>query len=181
MTTTKEAFIGYCIRGCGKPANAVKALGSGDLLATCGDPGCTAIKFFPAYCDPNNEVRGACYDKNLTVKEIAKLMRQAIKAELPGVKASVRMNGYNCIRIALVNAPGINCEPLIPLKDWYEEQDQTGFRRPWKENYAPEMQGLMAKLKDIHDRWNRDNSDTSVDYFDVNYYGSVAAPDGNCW
>lgn len=181
MTTKNEPCIGYCIRGCGRPANAIKALDNGDLLATCGFPDCQSRKFVPAYCDPNNETRGACYDRNLSVKEIAKLMRQAIKTELPGVKVSVRMDGYNCIRMSLVEAPGVNCEPLIPYEDWYKQQDQTGFRRPWKENYTPEMNELMAKLKDIHGRWNRDNSDPMSDYFDVNYYGSVTVRNGCNW
>lgn len=181
MATKNEAFIGYCIRGCGKPANAIKALDNGDLLATCGNPDCTKQQFYPAYCDPNNEVRGAAYDKNLTIKEIAKLMRLAIKKELPGAKVSVRMQGWNCIRVALVALPGINCEPYKPMQQWYQDNDLQGFQRPWKENYSPELAEVMAKLKEIHGRWNRDNSDSMTDYFDVNYYGSVAAPDGNSW
>jgi hypothetical protein len=178
-------LFGYCVRACGKPAVRREVLENGDVLCLCEDrPRCRPADqplYKPAYCDPDNEVRGACYDRNLSVKEIAKLMRQAIKKELPGVKVSVRMDGYNCIRMALVAAPGVNCESLIPMQQWYEQNDLQGIRRPWKENYRPEMVELMAKLKNIHDRWNRDNSDISVDYFDVNYYGSVSGPDGLSW
>lgn len=176
-------FFGYCVHGCGKPAVRREQLENGDVLCLCVDcyrPAGQPL-YRPAYCDPDNEVRGACYDRNLSVKEIAKLMRQAIKKELPGVKVSVRMNGYNCIRMELVAAPGVNCESLIPMQRWHEQNHLQGIMRPWKENYRPEMVALMAKLKDIHDRWNRDNSDISVDYFDVNYYGSVSGPDGISW
>lgn len=137
--------------------------------------------FLPAYCDPNNETRGACYDKNLSVKDIAKLMRQAIKKELPGVKVSVRTRGYNAIEMRLVAAPGVNTDPLMPMQQWHDENRSQGIIRPWRENYHPDMVELMAKLCDIHDRWNRDNSDTSFDYFDVNYYGGVCCPGGITW
>jgi hypothetical protein len=138
-------------------------------------------RYVPAYCDPANEVRGELYERALDVKEIAKRMRQAIKAELPGVKTRVRIerfSGGRAIYIQLVEAP-FNTNPLIPMNQWYDENN--GYGRPWKENFAPEMVEAMAKLNGIHDRWNRDNSETMSDYFDVNYYGSVTGPNGMTW
>lgn len=170
-------LFGYCLRGCGNPAVRIEHQANGDKQCLCDNPNCRP-RYMPAYCDPNNEVRGAAYDKNLSVKEIAKLMRKAIKAELPGVKVSVRMHGYNCIRMALQEAPGINCEPLVPMQIWYEENP---YGRPWKDNFDPQMVALMDRLKDILGRWNRDNSDSMSDYFDVNYYSSLAAPNGMNW
>ena len=60
-------------------------------------------------------------------------------------------------------------------------QDRAGIREPWKNNYRPEMVELMAKLWEILNRWRRDNSDSMVDYFDVNYYRSLIGPDGISW
>lgn len=156
---------------------------AGKLVPVVEPPAPKAPQFLPRYCDPANEVRGACYDRNLSVKEIAKLMRQAVKKELPGVKVSVRMEDYNCIRVGLVDCAkaGINPEPIIPMVEWNEIQDRAGIREPWKNNYRPEMVELMAKLWEILNRWRRDNSDSMVDYFDVNYYRSLIGPDGINW
>lgn len=180
-------LFGYCVRGCGRPAVRRQLLPNGDQLCLCADlPRCApadAPRYVPAYCDPANEKRGKAYDRNLDVTEIAKLMRQAIKAELPGVKCSVRIQRYSggrSINITLLEAP-FNCEPVIPMQQWYEDHDRQGIQRPWRENFDPAMVEAMAKLKDIHGRWNRDNSDSMSDYFDVNYYGSVSGPDGMSW
>jgi hypothetical protein len=180
-------FLGYCVRGCGQPAVRRDVLKNGDVLCLCQDrPRCRPADqplHIPAYCDPANEVRGAAYDRNLDVKEIAKRMRQAIKDEVPGVKVRVRIQRYSggqAIDVSLDAGP-FNCEPLIPMQEWYEQNDIQGIRRPWKENYGPEMVEAMAKIKEIHGRWNRDNSDSMSDYFDVNYYGSITSPNGISW
>lgn len=140
-------------------------------------------RYVPAYCDPTNIVRGKFYEHDLDVKEIAKRMRQAIKAELPEVKAKVQIRRYSggqAVDIH-VDSASFDCDPIIPMQQWYEENDMQGFRRPWKENYNATMVQAMVKLKEIHGRWNYDNSDIMSDYFDVNYYGSVTSPNGISW
>ena len=137
--------------------------------------------YMPAYCDPANEVKGPLYDIRLDVAEIAKRMRKAIKEELPGVKASVRIDrfaGGSSIDIRVKAGP-FSIEPLQPRDEW--ERDNLIPRRPWKENHDPALCEAMEKIKEIHGRWNRDNSDHMVDYFDVRYYGSVALENGGCW
>lgn len=180
-------LFGYCLRGCGKPAVRFELQPSGEKCGYCADePRCRPAGqplHVPAYCDPANEVRGNLYDRNLDVKEIAKRMRQAIKAELPLAKVSVKIRrfaGGQAIDIALQSAP-FNCEPLIPMQQWYDQLDAQGVMRPWRENFDPQMAEAMALLKDIHGRWNRDNSDGQSDYFDVNYYGGVTGPNGMNW
>jgi hypothetical protein len=136
--------------------------------------------YVPAYCDPANEVKGALYEARLDVAEIAKRMRKAIKEEVPGVKVSVRIErfaGGRSIDIRLKDGP-FSIQPLRPWREWEEE---NLHRNSWKENYQPALREAMDKLKEIHGRWNRDNSDSMVDYFDVNYYGSVAIEGGGCW
>ena len=173
--------LGKCVRGCGRDAVLLEAGNGGDQLAVC-TAGVCPPRFVPAYCDPANEVRGDQYEasKNLDIKEIAKLMRKAIKAECPGVKASVRIDRYSggqSIDIRVQEAP-FSLEPLIPYDEWVEQGNEG--MRPWKERYAPEVAEMMAKVKAIHKRWNRDNSDSMSDYFDVRYYGSVTI-DGTSW
>jgi hypothetical protein len=180
-------LFGYCLRGCGRPATRRVPQPNGDIHCLCDDePNCRQKArelYMPAYCDPANEVRGNLYDRDLDVKEIAKRMRQAIKAELPGVKVSVKIQRYSggaSIDVWVKEMP-CDCQPIIPRQQWHEERDRTGILRPWRENYKPEMAAAMDKIKEIHGRWNRDNSDTMVDYFDVNYYGSVHDPNGTSW
>ena len=180
-------LFGYCVRGCGQPAVRRQLLPNGDQLCLCADePRCAPAdqpRPMPAYCDPANEVRGKLYDRNLDVKEIAKRMRQAIKAELPGVKCSVKISRYSggqAIDISLREA-SFNTKPIIPMQQWYEERDRAGIMRSWKENFERAMVQAMARLKQIHGRWNRDNSDNMSDYFNINYYGSVTDPNGSSW
>jgi hypothetical protein len=180
-------IFGYCAGGCGRPAVRFERLPNGDRISRCEDQPCCRpagqTLYTPAYCDPDNEVRGALYEPGLNVKEIAKRMRAWIKRELPGVKCSIRIDrfaGGAAIDLRLLEAP-CNVNPLIPPREWEEQQERECRRRPWKENFDPAMVKLMEALVEIHGFWNRDNSDSQVDYFDRGYYGSVTCPNHYSW
>lgn len=139
-----------------------------------------AGKYVPAYCDPANEFRGCKYEavKNMRVVDIAKRVREDIKALKlrKGFKVSVRSD-YNSIDIRVVAVPA-------DFKYWSEERcdfyKQFGedklFRCANMEAHSPEYLDVKARLQAIHNSYNRDNSDLSSDYFDVNYYGHVGFP-----
>lgn len=139
-----------------------------------------AGKYVPAYCDPANEFKGCKYEavKNLPVVQIAKRVREDIKALKlrKGFKISVRSD-YNSIDVRVVGVPA-------DFRYWSEERcdfykqfgDDKLFRVANMDAHSAEYQDVKAKLQAIHDSYNRDNSDLSSDYFDVNYYGQVSFP-----
>lgn len=134
-----------------------------------------------AYCDPNNEYRGAKYEgtRNLSNTEIAKVMRDDVKVAkkrglLPkDLKVSVRCEHYTSIEIRITAFPA---GTVVYSPEYLEA---TGnLMHPTKygrrvEEYTPEVKAWFDTLKEIHNAYNRDNSDSMSDYFDVRYYGSV--------
>lgn len=121
-----------------------------------------------AFYEPSNNIVGELYDRDLPLKEIAKLMRAAFKAEIPGVKFSVRCRRYTyswVIDVEILEAP-------FPLR---KVPAPTGFEQGMVEHtWTPEALALKKQAQAIHDRWNYDRCHLQSDYFDVNYYGSVS-------
>jgi hypothetical protein len=126
-----------------------------------------APRFLPAYCDPSNESRGSKYEgtRDLSCKDIAARIRadikEAIKAgRLPaGLKVRCYMPHYGSIEVRVIELPDgfpvLN--PRFAL--WCQENGRpTGdsYGGPWDHSYRA---------------YNRNNSDSMSDYFDVRYYG----------
>ena len=141
-----------------------------------------AGKFMPAYCDPENEVRGAKHDatRNLDIAEIAKRMRADIKAlNLPtGTKTSVRIQRYSggqSIDLRITGLP----EGFQLLSDkhasWRKQFPNQEHRFPGgvEDQRSEAYHQLKQQLERVHGAYNRDNSDGMTDYFDRRYYGSV--------
>jgi ribosomal protein L9 len=137
-----------------------------------------AHQYMPAYCDPHNEVRGAKYRRDMGCKEIAVRMRQDVKdaiarGALPkGLKVSIRSD-HNSIDLRVVALP----EGFRVMSDKAASWAKQFPARRWDypgdaiDQQSPELRVLMDALRQIHGAYNRDNSDSMVDYFDVNYYG----------
>lgn len=146
---------------------------AGKLVPVAEPPQPQAPEFRPAYCDPANVVVGAEYKPGvyLDVKEVAARIRKAMKAELPGVKASVRIerfSGGQAVRIGLQAVP--NCEAFyVPRPE--EEFINDPYAYKWIP--GPEAKAAREALKEIGNRWNRQNCDGMSDYFDVQYYLTV--------
>lgn len=140
----------------------------------------------PAYCDPDNEQRGAKYEatRGMGTREIAARIRADVKAAQksglipPGVKVSVRMDrfaGGSSIDVhvtalpagfrILSDAAASWCKQF-PARDWQ-------IPLPVSEQHAPEYLALKETLQRIHSAYNRNNSDSMTDYFDVRYYGDA--------
>ena len=119
---------------------------------------------------PGGKWYGADYDGSLDVKDIAKLVRKALKDELPGFKFSVnidRFSGGSALRIGLVDVPA-----YFVMAEYSEE-----YRRIYGRDgiaYSKGLSELFEKAKEIAERWNYDDSNSMVDYFSVNYYVSVS-------
>ncbi len=143
-----------------------------------------AAQFVPAYCDPNNETRGAKYaaTKSLTSTELAGRIRADIKTAqkngaIPaGGGVSVRKRSYSggfAIDVRVTSLPA-------GFKVWnaayllHEQRTAAGFYEHWhNERHSPQWRALAEVLGEIHSAYNRDNSDSMTDYFDRRYYGDV--------
>ena len=141
-----------------------------------------ANRYMPAYCDPANESRGAKYDatRNLDVKEIAKRMRADIAALklAKGIKVAVRIQRYSggqSIDIRVTAFPAgfkvLSKKAASWKKQFPDRIHHMPMSRPEAE--SEEFGELRAKLEAIHAAYNRDNSDSMSDYFDVKYYGDA--------
>lgn len=118
--------------------------------------------------------------KNLSKVEIAKLIRQDIKAavkdgRLPKGKYSVRTHLYAGGGSIDVNVIGVS----IPL--FNPDRIQLEIDEPYRSHseficpiHTPEAKGMISTLEAIRDAYNYDGSDSMTDYFDVRYYGSVS-------
>jgi hypothetical protein len=139
-------------------------------------------RFVPAYCDPSNEIVGERFDRSLSTKEIAARIRADIKAatgtSIPkGTKVSVRFEGFSggsAIRIAVTAVPA-------GFRILNEERVRFDVERPHDfvseqecPRYKPAASALLRAISSIASAYNRNNSDSSVDYYDVNFYGGDA-------
>lgn len=145
-----------------------------------------AGKWMPAYCDPDNEVRGAKYEasRDLDIAEIAKRMRADIKAlDLgKGFKISVRIQRYSGGQSIDVRVQAVPAGFKI-LSDkaasWIKQFPNDRHRMPLspEEAASAEWWMLRQQLEQIHGAYNRDNSDSMCDYFHRRYYGDADM----CW
>lgn len=137
----------------------------------------------PAYCDPANERVGAKYEatRHLGVREIAQRMRADIaeakaNGKLPqAVKTSInirRFSGGCSIDLRIVAIPADMTMHNADRLRWERDNPHEGYHMcPYRENWTPEAAAILATCEQIHASYNRDNSDSMTDYFDVNYYG----------
>ena len=153
----------------------------------------------PAYCDPANDRRGSKYEatKGLYASEIPALMRADIKSAvkrglLPkGLKISVRRDSYSggCSIDMGITAVPSGIEVYNPeflrwtgnLKHetrYPADYDCAGQMAPLYHvpggRYTPEVTRYLEVLKEIHGAYQRNNSDSSSDYFNVRYYGDAS-------
>lgn len=142
-----------------------------------------ATRPMPAYCDPANERVGAKYEatRHLDVREIARRMRADIveakaNGKLPSaVKTSIkiqRFSGGCSIDLRIVAIPAdVTLHDADRLR-WERDNPHAGYHMcPYRETWTREAAAILATCEQIHASYNRDNSDSMTDYFDVNYYG----------
>lgn len=120
---------------------------------------------------------GPKYDANLSTVQIAKAFRADVKAalkagELPaGLQLSVRAPRHSSIQVEIVASP---VRVLNPAR---LEQDRSNPYTFVPEQLCPrftaEASALLEQLTKMLNAYNYDGSDTSVDYFNVRFYGSV--------
>jgi len=110
-----------------------------------------------------------------SIKEIAKLVRAKLKNECPGCKFSVQKESYSMgqsLHVSLMSGPfdafvadserGYAQLNEYTLQDPYEEVQESILS---KEAYETAQKALFITKK-----FNYDDSDAMIDYFDVNFY-----------
>lgn len=118
------------------------------------------------------EFKGSKYEvnKDLSTTEIAKLIRKEIKERFPNIKVSVHTEYFangSSIDVWVQDA-GFN-----PINPKWNPRD---YSTPMHINpiYTEQGKQLLKDLEAIVNQYNRDNSDTQIDYFDVSFYSDVS-------
>jgi hypothetical protein len=95
--------------------------------------------------------------KNLTVVEIAKLVRKDLK-QFNDCKFSVTSD-YNTITVYLKDSP-------LNRLEIYDQSQELG----WGGKVIAIEKNFRSKVKEILDQYNFNNSEIMTDYFHVNFY-----------
>lgn len=129
---------------------------------------------------------GTKYNRDLDVRDIAKLVRADIKAaagpvphRLPaGFRAGVRISRYSMgrsIDVTIKAVPGVTVRN--PARVEFEETGGGIYdgRMPEEARFVhtAEARAILEAVKDIVDAYNFDGSDVQSDYFHVNFYSDV--------
>ena len=129
---------------------------------------------------------GPKYDRDLDVREIAKLVRADMKAasgpiphRLPGgFKAGVRISRYSMgrsIDVTIKTVPGVTVRN--PARVEFEASGGSTYTRDMPAEarfiHTAEARAILAQVKAIVDAYNFDGSDVQSDYFHVNFYSDV--------
>ena len=140
--------------------------------------------------------KGINYDRDLTTKDISKLVRKELKALYPDCKFSITTD-YNQINVCLMSADNTPFEidnnidyNLLACRDnWRNaEQLQNDFESIRRESYLQvnhfhiktasllneKSKELFTMIKDILDSFNFNDSDCYTDYFHSNFYVNLA-------
>jgi hypothetical protein len=126
------------------------------------------------------EFRGSKFN-HADVRDIAKMVRKDIAAEIKagrlpaGLKASVTID-----RFSMGQSIDIH---VTALPVWFRVWDRafvafeiaTNGRRCYDgQRYSREARAVIRRLEGLLAAYNRDDSDSQTDHFDVHFYGNVA-------
>lgn len=123
-----------------------------------------------------DKFRGPKYDSARTTAQITAAIRADLKAAvasgaLPaGSKFSVTKRSYSSVRVEVTACPGVTIFDRARLErdTLYPHAVPTGA---WRH---PSATAVVEAIEAIAQAYNRDNSDSSTDYFDTRFYLTVA-------
>ena len=143
---------------------------------------------------------GVNYNRELTCKEIAQLLRKEFKKLFPKKKFSIRST-YNHLTVTLTKTDVTPFENASAI-DWndlyyrhalqFPSDSMEDFKRDYYQNYvnkgsmqvnqfhissdwrlSQETKEMFLKVKSLLDSFNYDDSDSMTDYFSTNFYVSL--------
>lgn len=129
---------------------------------------------------------GEKYNTKMTTKEIAKAVRDEVKAALKsgalpaGAKISVRLDQgstSSSIYVTVKELPeGVCCPFTAEYLTYYKEARPRGFVEPFRgENrFVPPVAKMLRTLEEMLNAYNRDRSDTQSDYFNRRFWDNVS-------
>lgn len=121
---------------------------------------------------------GSKYNRDLDITEIAKLIRkdiaQAIKdGLLPEIKTSVRIERFSMGQAIRLSVKSVPAWFRIWTREFVAFEVATDGRRCYDhERFTPAARACLRRLSSIMAAYNYDDSDSTTDHFDVNFYGS---------
>lgn len=127
----------------------------------------------------NRNVRGQVgenYHRSMDIADIAKAVRKELKAKHPGWKFSVTVRRYSMGQSCDVRLTAVPAFVTVRNPEWkgdgtYAELMDCHARGITR--YTREVNEVVKSAEAILQSYNRNNSDSQTDYFDVNFYGSV--------
>lgn len=117
--------------------------------------------------------------KNLSLKEIAALVRAEIKeavqkADLPKGKYSVRKEGHNSIRVELKPDGNVFTPGYLRDSNYTSgPREVVNGEVVSPSRYLPHVDAAVKKIEAMLWAYNYDGSDIQSDYFNVRFYRSV--------
>lgn len=195
----KQAAIAECFAEARQAAVNQDAHAVLENLGKAAELQTEATQPMPAYCDPSNRYEGSKYQatKEMGTRAVPGLIRADIKNAvarglLPkGLKVSVRQETgsmYYAINVKITAIPdgwkvynreylrftgNLQHPPKYP-ENWGCAGESAPLHHIKGGVYSPELQACLDTLKEIYNSYQRDNSDSMSDYFDVRYYGDVS-------
>lgn len=135
-----------------------------------------------------NNLYGEKYDKNLNIKDIAKLVKKEASKKYPNCKISTKTERGEVIRISITldkeeyRAKTINEVPKGAIY-WNIERkighdgiiQEEDFKKYIENNVVKSVKTLNIEndIKTMLENYNYNKSDIMSDYFDYNFYGFV--------
>lgn len=116
-----------------------------------------------------HDFEGKNYDPNLSVKEIAAILRKELKKRYPDIKFSIRKDGYNALNADIKELPFI---PFSKEYLAYQKESSPGYVEPFRGTmFNEDYKKIEKDINSLIQSYNFDNSDPMTDYFHVNFYG----------
>lgn len=125
--------------------------------------------------DRGYRVTGSKYQRNLDIKEIAKIIRTDLRKNFKGFKFSVKIKRYTggqSLNVSIKDVP----ENFILFSDYYTECLKQNEDFNWAlsyDKYSDEAIMLKRYIEHRVSQYNYDDSDTQTDYFNVNFYSHI--------
>ena len=121
---------------------------------------------------------GAKYQKRRDIKDIAKLVRADIKAAiraktLPEAKYSVSIHRYSMGQSLRINVSALKTPYLMQNPERVMADFLNPHEYPRHSQFSERGNAYLSELQDIVNAYNFDGSDSSIDYFNVNFYSRI--------
>lgn len=135
-----------------------------------------------------NNLYGARYDANLSLKDIAKMVKKEASKKYPDCKISARTKNFNSIRIIVTldkeSYRAKTTDEVAKGPVYWNIERQIGNDGIIKEeDFKEYIENHVVKsiktfniendIKQMLESYNYNKSDVTTDYFDYNFYGFV--------